>query len=165
MKKLLLLLTLVGMFATACEEAGVDGGVNGPAVSYDHNKIWYTNGSTSKPTLPSNLSAFGGASLVSNEYDTKKECWVITFDRNVTTIGDAAFEDCTSLTSITIPNGVLTIGKWAFCYCRNLTSVTIPDSVTRIGLGAFYDCSSITSITIPDGVTLSGMVTLVRLRQ
>ena len=153
MKKLFLLLTLVGMFVTACEEAGVDGGVNGPAVSYDHNKIWYTNGSTSKPTLPSDLSAFGGASLVSNEYDTKKECWVITFDRNVTTIGNEAFYDCSSLISITIPNSVLTIGELAFCDCRNLTSVTIPDSVTRIGLGAFERCTSLTSITIPDSVT------------
>ena len=144
------------MFVTACEEAGVDGGVNGPVVSYDHNKIWYTNGSTSKPTLPSDLSAFGGASLVSNEYDTKKECWVITFDRNVTTIGDEAFYDCSSLISITIPNGVLTIGELAFCDCRNLTSVTIPNSVIRIEYGAFKYCSSLISVTIPDSVTTIG---------
>ena len=121
MKKLLLLLTLVGMFVTACEEAGVDGGVNGPAVSYDHNKIWYTNGSTSKPTLPSDLSAFGGASLVSNEYDTKKECWVITFDKDVTEIGERAFygyqTDCNKLTSVTIPDSVTSIGSGAFWYC------------------------------------------------
>ena len=153
MKKLLLLLTLVGMFATACEEAGVDGGVNGPAVSYDHNKIWYTNGSTSKPTLPSDLSAFGGASLVSNEYDTKKECWVITFDRNVTTIGGYAFYGCSSLISITIPDSVVSIRRSAFNGCSSLTSITIPNSVMSIEGFAFSDCSSLTSITIPDGVT------------
>ena len=156
MKKLLLLLTLVGMFVTACEEAGVDGGVNGPAVSYDHNKIWYTNGSTSKPTLPSDLSAFGGASLVSNEYDTKKECWVITFDRNVTTIGNEAFYDCRNLTSVTIPDSVTTIGYVAFSCCTSLTSITIPDSVTTIEGRAFEYCTSLTSIIIPDSVTEIG---------
>ena len=111
------------MFATACEEGGIENGVNGPIVSCDHNKIWYTNGSTSKLTLPSDLSAFGGASIVSNEYDTKKECWVITFDRNVTTIGDEAFDDCRNLTSVTIPDSVTTIESHAFFGCTSLVEV------------------------------------------
>ena len=35
----------------------------------------------------------------------------------VTTIGRSAFEDCSSLTSVTIPNSVTTIGNSAFSYC------------------------------------------------
>ena len=74
----------------------------------------------------------------------------------VTSIGDFAFLNCTSLTSITIGNGVTSIGTGAFQSCTSLTSITIPDSVTSIGDRAFLRCTSLTSITIPDGVTSIG---------
>ena len=75
---------------------------------------------------------------------------------NVTSIGDYAFEECSSLTSITIPNSVTSIGEEAFRECSGLTSFTIPNSVTSIGEAAFYRCTSLTSITIPNSVTSIG---------
>ena len=75
---------------------------------------------------------------------------------SVTSIGNYAFEDCSSLTSVTIPNSVTSIGNSAFYECFSLTSVTIPNSVTSIGEWAFYYCSSLTSITIPNSVTSIG---------
>jgi hypothetical protein len=74
----------------------------------------------------------------------------------VRVIGDYAFEDCTSLVSVTIPDSVTRIGNGAFFCCINLASVTIPDSVTRIGNGAFFCCKSLASVTIPDSVTRIG---------
>ena len=74
----------------------------------------------------------------------------------MTTIGDCAFKECTSLTSITIPNSVTTIGGGAFKECTSLTSITIPNSVTTIGYEAFYGCKKLTSITIPNSVTTIG---------
>ena len=67
----------------------------------------------------------------------------ITFENSVysvKSIGYAAFEECYSLTSVTIPNSVRSIGDWAFHGCSGLTSVTIPNSVTSIGDGAFSGC-------------------------
>ena len=74
--------------------------------------------------------------------------------KSVTSIGNGAFEDCTSLTSVTIPDGVKCIGHSAFYECTSLKSITIPDGVTSIGGTAFSDCTSLTSITIPDSVTI-----------
>ena len=75
---------------------------------------------------------------------------------SVTSIGNHAFESCSSLTSVTIPNSVTSIGNSAFRECTGLTSVTIPNSVTSIGDDAFESCSSLTSVTIPNSVTSIG---------
>ena len=56
---------------------------------------------------------------------------------SVTSIGDYAFADCSSLTSLTIPNSITSIGYSAFSSCSSLTSITIPNSVTSIGDYAF----------------------------
>ena len=76
--------------------------------------------------------------------------------KSVTSIGDRAFYDCSSLASIMLPDGVTSIGDWAFYDCSSLTSITLPDGVTSIGDGAFYGCTSLASITIPDSVTEIG---------
>ena len=119
------------------------------------DEIWYTNGRTTEPTQLYDESVFG-VNIVSNTYDAEKECWVIKFDGNVTTIGNRAFDGCSSLTSVTIGDGVTKIGWLAFGDCSSLTSVTIGDSVTTIGNEAFRACSSLTSVTIPDSVTKIG---------
>ena len=75
---------------------------------------------------------------------------------SVTSIGEYAFYNCKSLTSVAIPDSVTSIGEYAFYNCRSLTSVTIPDSVTSIGDDAFSNCKSLTSVTIPDSVTSIG---------
>ena len=88
-----------------------------------------------------------------------KECHSltsVTIPNSVTRIGVAAFESCSSITSISIPNGVTDIDDVAFRYCSSLTSVTIGTSVTFIGNYAFEGCNSLTSITIPSSVTMIG---------
>ena len=116
------------------------------------NQIWYT---ATEKVEPYNTSAFNVA-ITSNEWNETTGEYVITFDGELTTIGDYAFYGCNSLTSVTIPDSVTTIGDGAFDGCESLTSVTIGDSVTMIGGYAFSNCYSLTSVTIPDSVTTIG---------
>ena len=76
-----------------------------------------------------------------------------TIRQETRSICDRAFEDCSSLHSVTIPDSVTNIGDRAFNGCESLQSVTIPDSVTSIACSAFSNCSSLQSVTIPDSVT------------
>ena len=80
----------------------------------------------------------------------------VAIPNSVITIGDRAFDYCTSLTSVTLPSSLTSIGKGAFFACTTLTSVTIPNSLTNIPAMAFMGCTSLTNITIPNGVTSIG---------
>ena len=86
----------------------------------------------------------------------KRNIHTVIINDGVTSIGNYAFKECSSLTSITIPNSVTSIGNHAFACCHSLTSVTIPNSVTSIEGYAFYDCSSLTSASIGNSVTSIG---------
>ncbi len=79
------------------------------------------------------------------------------YGRSVTAIDPHAFEDCSLLTSVTIPNSVTIIDSYVFSGCSGLVSVSIPNSVISINVCAFSGCSSLTSIEIPDSVTYIGM--------
>ncbi|MBR3868079.1 MAG: leucine-rich repeat protein [Clostridia bacterium] len=65
---------------------------------------------------------------------------------SVTSIGEEAFSDCKSLTSITISDSVTSIGEEAFSDCESLTSITISDSVTSIGEYAFNKCNNLNTV-------------------
>ena len=93
-----------------------------------------------------------GANIVSNIYENG--VGTITFDGPVTSIGEEAFRQCSSIASITIPKSVTSIGQFAFGFCSSLTSITIPENVTSIVRGTFQGCSSIVSIVVDNNNTM-----------
>ena len=73
--------------------------------------------------------------------------------KKVTTIGVRAFQNCTSIKSVTIPESVTSIAIYAFQSCSGLTSITIPNGVKIIKASTFQNCTGLTSVTIPKSVT------------
>ena len=65
----------------------------------------------------------------------------------ITAIGEGAFKDNTSITSVAISAKVTVISESAFEGCTALESVTLPNGVTTIGKAAFKDCKKLTSMT------------------
>ena len=113
-----------------------------------NNEIWYTSLDGDVIT-PYDTDVFG-TTITSNTYSDGKG--VITFDSDVTRIGDWAFCNC-NITSIAIPNSVTRISEKAFYNCYSLTSITIPDGVTSIGEEAFNSCDELSNVIIGDSVT------------
>jgi hypothetical protein len=70
----------------------------------------------------------------------------INIPDSVETIGDYAFYDCLSVTSLKIGKGVTSIGYESFGYLSTLTEVTIPENVKSIELYAFSYCTSLKTV-------------------
>ena len=85
-------------------------------------------------------------------YDYLTAIKTVVINEGVTGIGEAAFNGCSSLVSVSIPASVTGIGAYAFGNCSSLTSVSIPFGVAYIGYQAFQVCSSLESVTIPGSV-------------
>ena len=117
---------------------------------YSHN--FYINDQEIKDlVIPNSVTSIGNYAFYNCDSFTS-----INIPNSITSIGNYAFRSCSSLTSINIPNSITSIGDYAFSFCSSLTSITLPDSVTSIGEYAFYYCSSLTSINIPNSITSIG---------
>ena len=89
-------------------------------------------------------------------YENRDSIAKVVIENGVTSIGNRAFNHCSSLTDVSIPDSVTSIGQLSFCKCSSLTGVTIPNSVTSIEYGVFSGCTSLASVTIPNSVTSIG---------
>jgi hypothetical protein len=111
----------------------------------------YPGGLGGSYTIPDTVTSIGDEA-----FDFCTSLTGVAIPAGVTNIGDGAFEGCFSLTGIAIPAGVITIGDYAFQF-SGLTSITFPGGVTSIGNSAFYECMSLTNVTIPVSVTNIGV--------
>ncbi|MBR5157874.1 MAG: leucine-rich repeat domain-containing protein [Clostridia bacterium] len=110
------------------------------------------------------LSISGSGDMKTFYYNTSKPPWYsyrskiknVFIGKGVTSIGNYAFVDCTSLKSVTISDTVTTIGDYAFDECSSLANVKMGNSVKSIGKYAFDHCACLTAIDIPIALRFVG---------
>lgn len=108
--------------------------------------------------IASGVSIFGVVGTFAGSggtgWETAPESWVEALNRKtiseaygsmVTRIRTYAFEQCTSLITVSFPNCSI-IEDWAFYTCASLTTAYFPNC-TSIGKSAFYACHDLNTIT------------------
>lgn len=118
-------------------------------VSDGPSQIIYTT-TNGQIVTPVNNATFG-ANIVSNVYENGQG--VITFDGPATAMTWGAFQNCTTLKTVTIPGSITNWEAYIFDGCTNLTTVTILDGVKSIGWGTFEQCTKLTDVVMPESVT------------
>jgi len=87
----------------------------------------------------------GGQYLFANNTSIQS----VTFGSTVEVVPYGAFRNCTGLTTVSFADGsqLDTIGEIAFEGCSSLSTIALPASLKVIKEYAFYGCSNLTSIT------------------
>ena len=121
---------------------GIDKNIEG---AIDLDNVWSEAGGTGRQyrIIELDYAAF---------YDCSKITSVKCSSNDFVSIYDQAFENCSSLVSVSIPYAQ-SLGSAAFAYCNSLESVSL-DRIYRIDGHAFYNCSALTSFNIPYGVRI-----------
>ena len=111
-------------------------------------------GSATEITIPSKIGENPVTTIRNKAFEYTNITSVI-ITNGVKTIGERAFDSCTSLESINIPDSVTSIERMCFFECSSLKDVAFGTNsqLTTIGRGSFQSCTSLETIDIPDSVT------------
>lgn len=97
-------------------------------------------------TLPASLVKIGDCAF-QNAAITN-----LTMQRNLTLLGEYAFDGCADLASITFSPNITEIKRYTFNNCVKLKDVILPNGLIYIRDYAFNGCSLLGKVTIPGGV-------------
>ena len=156
---------LPAVFAEEAESPSPDSGTCGEDLT------WAFDPDTGTITISGTGSMTDYSNTSTNEipwYSYASEITAVVVEEGVTTIGEAAFYQCSNLAQLTLPSTLASIGRNAFSYTAitelelpdglltlggfnntPITELVIPDSVTTISDNAFYECASLTSVVLP----------------
>ena len=112
--------------------------------------IYYPTGKPGDYQIPETVTRIGA-----KVFDSKTGLTKITINKNITFIGESAFNGCSNLVNVTFEEGgteALVIDDYAFQSCSKLKSAALPERTTELGDGVFYSCSALEELYIPASV-------------
>ena len=96
------------------------------------------------------VTAYGDKVFAKNSSITS-----LVIGNNIKCIFGYSFIRCSALKSITLPEGKLvSIGDFAFQQCTSLENIIIPDSVIELGSCVFSRCSGLKTVVVGAGINL-----------
>jgi formylglycine-generating enzyme required for sulfatase activity len=107
-------------------------------------------------SIPSNIIGLPVVGIGEEAFFNIASLTSVIIPEGVTNIAEESFWNCTSLTNVSMSNSVTNIGEEAFWNCTSLTGITMSGGLTNIGVEAFWNCTSLAGVTIPGSVTSIG---------
>lgn len=102
--------------------------------------------------VENNVAYLGGICF---GYVGSKPTGAVNIRQGTRSISYSAFENCTGITSLTLPEGLVNIYQRAFNGCSTLHNVNCPSTLIKIDSRAFYNCP-ITNFSLNDGLEYIG---------
>lgn len=103
--------------------------------------------------IPDSIDGYTVTEIGANAFENVTSMCSVSFPPALTKIDDYAFAGCTSLSSVTLPDTLTSLGYYAFKDCSSLTSAVLNQGRKTITIGLFYGCFSLNSVTVPDTVS------------
>lgn len=135
------------LFADITGDATLDNAYDFEAGGIYYNKVG--DNSVEVTYKDTNYNSYSGTVNVPSSVTYESKTYTVTG------IGNYAFNNCASLTAVTLPSTISSIGSNAFAQA-GLTTLALPESLTTIATKAFYGCSELSSLTIPENVSSIG---------
>ena len=134
-------------FAITDNTPVVDSGTCGETLT------WKLTGSDSDRTLTvsgtGSMTDFVLSGENSAPWSSKRDSIkTIIVEDGATSLGSAAFYNCTKVSSITLPDSLKTINNDAFMNCEALGEIKLPEGLESLGSNAFKNCKSLSSIDV-----------------
>ena len=104
-------------------------------------------------SIPATVTSIGRRAFSYNEILSTVD---IAPNSALASMGEAAFYECKSLKSISLPNGITQLENSVFNNCSGLESVVLPAALNSIGYSCFSHTSSLKSIDFPQTLTSIG---------
>ncbi len=121
-------------------------------VTDNEAKITKYKGTATNVVIPSKLNGVPVKIIGNRAFMNNRTITSVTIPSGVTTIEDYAFYYNDALTSVVFPDTIESIGNYGFGYCSSLNFTKLPSSLKNIGTYAFISCVKIDSLTLPQKV-------------
>lgn len=105
-------------------------------------------GTDAKISVPAEIDGHTVTAIDDDVFKDKAFLEKVYLNVPLVSVGDSAFEGCTSLYFVSLPEDFAQIGEKAFYGCNSLKTISIPMSVNKIGTDAFKNISSQSVISV-----------------
>lgn len=151
----ILLVLILGMTVVPISAADNTKNFSYNVIDSDSVEIAGYDDSKTEVIIPESVNGKKVVGIGNEAFMENKTITSVVIPDTVTTIGDSAFFACQSLSSINMPKQLKTISRCAFG-ATNIEEFVAPDSLLEIGDAAFSDCKNLKSITLSTGLRTIG---------
>ncbi len=110
----------------------------------------------SYPATLKTITVTNDTTVNANAFRAMKNLETINWTKNVGTVSNEAFADCTALKTLNMSIRTK-VGVGSFRNCKSLTSIALHSNATEIGASAFEGCTALESITAGNSLRIVAM--------